>query len=285
MQTLLLLMIAGSFAAGGVLAPLPLVAQAPSPATKPAATGKAATGKSASATHPAGGAASRATSKATQSKAAQSKAAQSKSAQSTATHGTGKLAATSTAPKAGGKAASSAVPDSADGSIAGSLAPTGTISLRSAPDGPAIASIGPQSPLVPVARDRGWVRVRTEGWVRETEVAATDPSQVTISAADLRADPDGVRGKTVRWDVEVLAFATADPLRKGLNPYEPYLLARGPGSESALLYVAVPPSLLALARTLASRAPVSVSIVATVRSGRSEPVGVPILDAQSLVKR
>jgi len=28
-----------------------------------------------------------------------------------------------------------------------------------------------------------------------------------------------------------------------------------------------------------------VAIVATVRSGRSEPVGVPILDAQSLVKR
>jgi hypothetical protein len=129
------------------------------------------------------------------------------------------------------------------------------------------------------------VRVRTEGWVRETEVAATDASQVTISAADLRADPDGTRGKTVRWDIEVLALATADPLRKGLNPDEPYLLARGPGSESALLYIAVPPSLLALARTVASRAPVPVSIVATVRSGRSEPVGVPILDVQSLVKR
>jgi hypothetical protein len=205
--------------------------------------------------------------------------------QGTATHGTGKQTASSA--KSGSKSAPAptAVRDSADGAIAGSLAPTGTISLRSAPDGPAIASIGPQSPLVPVARDRGWVRVRAEGWVRETEVAATDPSQVTISAADLRADPDGVRGKTVRWDVEVLAFATADPLRKGLNPDEPYLLARGPGSESALLYVAVPPSLLALARTVASRAPVSVSIVATVRSGRSEPVGVPILDAQSLVKR
>jgi hypothetical protein len=284
MQTLLLLTIAGSLAAGDVLAPLPLVAQAASPATQSAApgkaatgkaaTGKAATGKSASTTHPAG---SRAASAATRSTATQS----------TSTHATGKQTASATAPKAGSKLApaAGAVRDSADGSIAGSLAPTGTISLRSAPDGPAIASIGPQSPLVPVARDRGWVRVRTEGWVRETEVAATDPSQVTISAADLRADPDGVRGKTVRWDIEVLALATADPLRKGLNPDEPYLLARGPGSESALLYVAVPPSLLALARTVASRAPVPVSIVATVRSGRSEPVGVPILDAQSLVKR
>ena len=78
---------------------------------------------------------------------------------------------------------------------------------------------------------------------------------------------------------------TADPLRKGLNPDEPYLLARGPGSESALLYVAVPATLLAIARTVASLAPIPVTLVATVRSGRSEPVGVPILDAQSLVKR
>ncbi len=267
MQTLLLLTIVGSLAGRAVLAPLPLAAQATSPATKSAATGKAATGKSAPATHPAGSAGSRAV--------------------GTVTQRAGKQTASSTAPKAGSKVApaASAVRDSADGSIAGSLAPTGTISLRSAPDGPAIASIGPQSSLEPVARDRGWVRVRTEGWVRETEVAASDSSQVTISAADLRADPDGVRGKTVRWNIEVLAFATADPLRKGLNPDEPYLLARGPGSESALLYVAVPPPLLALARTVASRAPVPVSIVATVRSGRSEPVGVPILDVQSLVKR
>jgi hypothetical protein len=169
--------------------------------------------------------------------------------------------------------------------LTGALAPTGSISLRGAPDGQAIGTIGPQSTLQAVAHDRGWVRVRTEGWVRETEVTATDPTQATISAADLRADPDGTRGKTVRWNIEVLALATADPLRKGLNPDEPYLLARGPGNESALLYVAVPPSLLALARTVASRAPVPVAIVATVRSGRSEPVGVPILDAQSLVKR
>jgi hypothetical protein len=282
MQTLLLLTIIGSLAAGDVFAPLPLVAQATSPATKSATTGQAATGKSAPVTHPAGTAGSRAASTAKQGTVKQGTVKQGTVKQGTATQAT-----SSTASKAGSNAApaGSAVRDSAGGSIAGTLAPTGTISLRSAPDGQAIASIGPQSPLVPVAHDRGWVRVRAEGWVRETEVAATDPSQVTVSAADLRADPEGVRGKTVRWDIEVLAFATADPLRKGLNPDEPYLLARGPGSESALLYVAVPPSLLALARTVASRAPVLVSVVATVRSGRSEPVGVPILDAQSLVKR
>ena len=157
--------------------------------------------------------------------------------------------------------------------------------MRDAPDGQTVGTIGPQFSLVPLAHDRGWVRVRAEGWVKESDVGTADPSHVTVSAADLRADPDGARGKTVRWDVEVLALATADPLRKGLNPDEPYLLARGPGSESALLYVAVPPGLLATARAVASRAPTAVSLVATVRAGRSEPVGVPILDAQSLVRR
>jgi hypothetical protein len=258
MQTLLLFTIVGSLVAGDIFMPVSLIAQATAPATKTApatAPAKTAPVKTAPATK----ATARSTTKAGAPGAA----------------------------RAGSKAAAVAagVRDSADGTLAGALAPTGSISLRGAPDGQAIGTVGPQSTLQAVAHDRGWVRVRTEGWVRETEVTAADPTQATISAADLRADPDGTRGKTVRWDIEVLALATADPLRKGLNPDEPYLLARGPGNESALLYVAVPPSLLALARTVASRAPVPVSIVATVRSGRSEPVGVPILDAQSLVKR
>lgn len=185
----------------------------------------------------------------------------------------------------GAPAAATQAAGSVDAPPAGAVAPSGTIALRDAPDGQALATLSPQSTLVPLAHDRGWVRVRAEGWVKEGEVSPTDPGRATLSAADLRADPDGARGKVVRWDVEVLAMQTADPLRKGLNPDEPYLLARGPGNESALLYVAVPATLLATARTVASVAPTPVTLVATVRSGRSEPVGVPILDAQSLVRR
>ena len=157
--------------------------------------------------------------------------------------------------------------------------------LRDAPDGRAFATLSPGVTLEPVARDRGWVRVRAEGWVKESEVGPLDSNRVVLSAADLRADPEGARGKHVRWDVEVLAIATADPLRKGLNPDEQYLLARGPGSESALLYVAIPSNLVGTAHSLASLAPVPVTLAATVRLGRSEPVGVPILEAQSLTRR
>ena len=87
----------------------------------------------------------------------------------------------------------------------------------------------------------------------------------------------------MRWVVQVIAMQTADPLRKGLSPDEPYLLARGPGSESSLLYVAVPPSLLELAKSLKPLS--TVVILAKVRVGRSEPSGVPILDLQRVVER
>jgi hypothetical protein len=118
-----------------------------------------------------------------------------------------------------------------------------------------------------------------------TGVGSLTGDATPLTAAALRADPVGSKGKTVRWTVRVFALETADPLRKGLAPDEPYLLASGPGSENAVLYVAVPPALLDAARSTASAAPMLVTIVATVRTGRSDPVGVPILDAMSLARQ
>ena len=58
------------------------------------------------------------------------------------------------------------------------------------------------------------------------------------------------------------------------------MLARGPRSENAILYLVVPPSLISTARTLQPLA--KIAITARVRDGRSEPVGIPILDVQSI---
>jgi len=80
----------------------------------------------------------------------------------------------------------------------------------------------------------------------------------------------------------VLPLAHADALHRDLTQDEPYLLARGPGAENALLYVAIPPALLPAVTTLVAVAPVTATIVATVRNGKSAPLGVPILDAQSV---
>jgi hypothetical protein len=145
--------------------------------------------------------------------------------------------------------------------------------------------VAPGAVLVPLARDRDWVRVRVEAWVRENELRAMDSTIMTrMSAADLRADPEGTRGVMLRWNVQVLSpIQRADVLRRELAQDEPYLIARGPDQENALLYLAVPPSLLEVAGGMTPLT--NVVITARVRTGRSAPVGVPILDLLSIVRR
>ena len=153
--------------------------------------------------------------------------------------------------------------------------------IRSAPDAAPVGELRAGAGVEVIGHDRGWVRVRTEAWIPASEIVPADTAyRASLSAADLRADPDGTRGKVVRWMVQSIALQTADPLRHGLAADEPYLLARGPGKENALLYLVVPPSLLGTARALSPLD--SIAITARVRDGRSDPVGVPILDLQSI---
>ena len=195
--------------------------------------------------------------------------------------------ATKTAPAKPAKTTAKApvdVPSAAP--LPSALASGVPMAVHDAPEGRTVATVSAAVPVVPLARDKGWVRVRVEGWAKDDgQLVPADAATRVLSAADLRADPQGARGKTVRWDIEVLALQTADALHRDLTLDEPYLLARGPGNENTLLYVALPPGLLAAAKALQGAAPVMVTLVATVRNGRSEPVGVPILDAQSVVRR
>lgn len=170
------------------------------------------------------------------------------------------------------------------------LLPEGTLRVarttvgRNAPNGLIVGQIGAGSYVVPLARSRGWVRVRSEVWVPERDVVPADSTYgASLSAADLRADPEATRGKTVRWEVQVLALQYADPLRRDLATDEPYFLAKGPGAEEQLLYLAIPPSLLAEARS--TQALTRLLITARVRTGRSQPVGIPILDILSFARQ
>lgn len=195
-------------------------------------------------------------------------------------------ASTAGAGRAATPTTDSAAPRPATPRAPGDLTPRIPLVLRTAPGADTIASVAEGATLTPLARERGWVQVRIEGWVQEGDVIPADSTlRSDLSAADLRADREGTKGRLVRWEVQVLALQTADPLRRGLRPDEPYLLARGPGSENALLYLAVPPTLLATVRPLAASAPTAVTITARVRDGRSEPVGVPILDIVSIAAR
>jgi hypothetical protein len=152
--------------------------------------------------------------------------------------------------------------------------------LRATPNGGTTATIAQGAPATVLARDGAWTKVRVEGWVRAEEVRLVQAGPRALAAADLRADPAATLGKLVEWEVELLALQRGDTLRRDLMPGEPYFLARGPGSEGAVLYLTIPKELLAAAR--AARVPGRARIVARVRSGRSEPTGVPVLDVQVL---
>ena len=156
--------------------------------------------------------------------------------------------------------------------------------LRVAPGGGSVAALDSSARVAVLARERGWTLVRVEGWVPDSVlVPETGTMLTTLSAADLRAEPDRYQGQTVRWEVQKIALQTADPLRRGLAPDEPYLLARGPGEEHSLLYLALPRSLVEQARRIAPLT--RIMVTARVRTGRSEPSGVPLLDIISIAER
>ena len=134
-----------------------------------------------------------------------------------------------------------------------------------------------------IGKERDWVRVRLEGWVREADLVVADSTLRVLSAADVRANPAAAQGKLVRWEVEAVALQQADALRTGLQPGEQYLLALGPGTEKTLVYIVVPESLLQTARSLPPMA--AITVTARIRNGRSDPAGVPVLDLQSLTRR
>ncbi|MEP6836273.1 MAG: hypothetical protein ABJB74_22985 [Gemmatimonas sp.] len=155
--------------------------------------------------------------------------------------------------------------------------------LRTAPNGDIVSSLPAGTLVNPLRSENGWTRVAIEGWVSTKDLTdASAKAAGELSAADIRADPSGTKGRIVRWTVEALSFQLGDALRRELNG-EPYLLARGPGKERSILYLAVPDSLLGAARALAPLT--TMTVTARVRSGKSEPGGVPILDLLELVRR
>lgn len=164
---------------------------------------------------------------------------------------------------------------------AGALRTDREVPLRVGPDGKVLAMLDSGVVVSPQVRDRGWVRIRIEGWVPESYFVPADSSfGATLSAADLRADPEGHRGKLVRWQVQVVGLQTADPLRRDMRPNEPFLLVIGPTGEDATVYVTVPQELIERARAIPKMS--TVVLTARVRTGRSNPTGAPILELVSM---
>ena len=177
-----------------------------------------------------------------------------------------------------------AAPEPTPAPSAGSLRTDREVPLRVGPDGKVLAMLDSGVVVSLQTRDRGWVRVRIEGWVPESYFVPADSSfGATLSAADLRADPEGHRGKLVRWQVQVVGLQAADPLRRDMRPNEPFLLVIGPAGEDATVYVTVSQEFIERARAIPKMS--TVILTARVRTGRSNPTGAPILELISLTNQ
>ena len=156
-----------------------------------------------------------------------------------------------------------------------------TVGLLLSPDGDTTAVLKQGTDMAVLARQGGWTRVRLEGWVWEPSTLPPDSASGDVLTPEvLRANPGQFAGRRVEWTVQYVALQTAEAVRTDFYEGEAYFLARPPGDSRGILYVAVPPELLPAVRGLGALD--VVDIVARVRTGRSNLMGVPILDLVAL---
>lgn len=167
---------------------------------------------------------------------------------------------------------------------AGSLRAQSAVPLHLGLGGNTIGQLASGTVVTPQARERGWIKVQVDAWVPESLFVPADSAfGASLTAADLRADPDGHKGKIVRWEVQVVGMQLADPLRRDMSRDEPFLLTIGPTGENATIYVTVPQGLITESRTIAPLT--NIILTARIRTGRSNPTGAPILEMISFVKK
>lgn len=167
---------------------------------------------------------------------------------------------------------------------AGSLRANAVVPMHAGPNGNSLGQLAAGAVVTPQARERGWVKVQVDAWVPESLIVPTDSAYgATLTAADLRADPEGHIGKIVRWQVQVVGMQLADPLRRDMQRDEPFLLTMGPVGENATVYVTVPQGLITEARAIPPLT--DVILTARIRTGRSAPTGAPILELISFIKK
>ncbi len=111
--------------------------------------------------------------------------------------------------------------------------------IQRTPDGEALATLTSPALVTLGERDREWVKVSLEGWVRARDVQGNVVSLPAVTAAMLRENPDRYVGQTVEWRLQFLAHQQADELRPEMPLGHDYLLARGPLPETGFVYVLV----------------------------------------------
>jgi len=183
-----------------------------------------------------------------------------------------------TGERAGAEAPAAAAPSLPDRLVVADA----PVRLLVSPDGDTVAVLRPGADVAVLARQGEWARVRLEGWVWEPSTLPSDSAAATdsLTAADLRANPEQYVGRRVRWSLQYVSLERAEAVRTDFYEGEPFLLARPLDRSQGFVYVAVPPELLTAAERL--RPLQTIEVLGRVRTGRSALMGVPILDLLAL---
>jgi hypothetical protein len=161
-----------------------------------------------------------------------------------------------------------------DSALRGTLK-AGTL-IQQTPDGETLATVASPSLIILGERDREWVRVALEGWVRQSEVQGAVAPIPVITAAMLREQPDRYVGRTVDWRLQFLARQVADELRPEMPLGHAYLLARGPLPETGFVYVMVTK---AQSDQLQGLKPLDeLTATVTVRAARTRYLATPVVE-------
>ncbi len=156
--------------------------------------------------------------------------------------------------------------------------------LRRTPGGSPTATLAEGAPVRVLTRSGEWVRVQTEGWVRETELRPAAPGVlVGVTGAEVRSNPRAFEGKLVQWTVQYIAIQRADELRREIPEGQPYLLARGPVPEAGFVYIVLNEEQRARVERLPPLA--DLVIIGRVLAARSRYLGNPILELVDLAAR
>jgi hypothetical protein len=152
------------------------------------------------------------------------------------------------------------------------------------PEGDVAGTLQAETPVRVLARSGEWVRIQTEGWVREDDLSSAAAGVLEgVSGAEVRARPDEFEGKLLQWTLQYLAVQEADELRGEIPLGQPYMLARGPLPEAGFVYVVLPSDMVEEVRRLAPVA--QVVVIGRLRVARSRYLGNPVLDLVDLAVR
>jgi hypothetical protein len=154
--------------------------------------------------------------------------------------------------------------------------------LWATPQGGQYGTLQTGAPISILGRSGEWVRVQTEGWVREGDLEEASGGALTgITAADVRSDPGRYLGKLVEWRLQLIAVQTADELRTEIPRGQKYLLTRGPLPEPGFVYVTVSESQAAEFRTLPALQELTLRVA--IKAAKTKYLTTPVVEFVSRV--